>query len=105
MHRSCLCECHQESRGNYKEARQRDDFPAAVLLARVDTVNTTVPVETHDPLEAAVACRLCRDNHCAALSSLAQPRAVAEWKDPGFPPPADSVGDGTGQADGEGPES
>jgi hypothetical protein len=94
MLRCCLCECHQEARGNYKEARQRDDFPAAVLLARVDTVNTTVPVETYDPLEAAVACRLCRDSHCAALSSLAQPKtSIVEWVDPAFPPPAEAAGD------------
>ena len=94
MRRSCLCECHQEARGNYKEARQRNDFPAAVLLARVDTVNTTVPVETHDPLEAAVACRLCLNNHCHALSSLAQPKPTEPWEDPPIhPPPAEAAGD------------
>lgn len=99
-----MCSCHNGARGDYKEARNGNDYAAVVLLARVETVNALVPVESADPLEAAVACRLCVNNHCEALSSLAQPKQRSEWTDPSFPPPADSVGDGKGQADGDGPE-
>lgn len=91
MRRSCICPCHQEARGNYKDAQQRSDYAAVVILSRVATVNTTIPVDSDDVLEAAIACRICLNNHCPALSSIAPPRTLSEWKDEGFPPPAESV--------------
>jgi len=58
--------------------------------------------ETSDVLEAAVACDACRPLHAVALLDHPTPRDVTPWTD--TPRPADAVGDGTGQADGEGEE-
>jgi hypothetical protein len=90
----CTCWCHAEARGNYNDAAQRQDYPAIVILSRVETVNVRVPVESDDALEAAVASGCdCLNNHCPALSSLLPPRTLSEWKDPGFPPPGEAVTD------------
>ena len=89
----CLCPCHQEARGNYNEAAQRQDYPAILIYSRVETVNVNVPVETDDALEAAVACDACRNMHCNALLTRYIPDPD-QWVDP--PRPAEAAGQGDG---------
>ena len=89
----CLCPCHQEARGNYNEAAQRQDYPAILIYSRIETVNVNVPVETDDALEAAVACPECVNRHCPALLSRYIPDPD-QWVDP--PRPAEAAGQGDG---------
>lgn len=56
MRSRCLCRCHE---GSVTDKRYRADG-----------------VDVRDPIEAVVACVLCVNAHCPALSDVPEPRAV-----------------------------
>lgn len=66
----CMCLCHSESRADQREANQAGRFMEAYHHAQQASIaefkHLGVPVT--DPLEAAVACAECVNNHCPALS-------------------------------------
>jgi hypothetical protein len=87
--RICRCQCHQEARANYDAALRRHEealdaydanpvspwtyrrlsaaMEAVKLAENVETVNAMVGADTDDVIEAASACPVCVDHHCAAL--------------------------------------
>lgn len=83
MENGCDCACHQSTRGDYNDAFQRGDWHVATSLAYDPSVNVSRIVPENDPLEAAVACDLCRRRHVRALSDM-----------PDFLPPQDWQADG-----------
>lgn len=89
---SCKCLCHQEHRGDQREANAAGRFMEAYHHAQAASVaeykGLGVPVS--DPLEAAVACAACLNSHCQALSSKRprEPRIVRIT--PPFNPSSDS---------------
>lgn len=90
--RLCECPCHRERRADWNEARQLGNYMAAMIASSDPIINANIPVVTHDVVAAALACPVCIDEHCDALSSH-PPRETTPWVDPPV-----------GQADGEVPE-
>jgi hypothetical protein len=64
---------------------QVHDWASAVIVSSDPLINTSIPVDTDDVLEAAVACDGCKGNHCDALLDQADgytPPEKTPWVDP-----------------------
>jgi len=100
----CVCACHVAERANARGAAQIGKAPLRVweLAQRAKNVESNlidIAPDVANVLEAAVACPACIQLHTPALLDHPTPREKDEWTDP--PRPADAVGDGSGQADGD----
>ena len=88
----CTCPCHSDELAEYHETKLYGalwkGITDSALSAFQKLKRAGYGAATNDPLEAAVACDICRKKHCPALSSIPERPETTEWIDVGFPPPA-----------------
>lgn len=86
----CQHSCHQQQRGDWESAKQLGMWEAAVIASHDPLINAIVPVDASDPIEAAVACDVCRHNHTIVFSD--EPKKYLPPTD--WHPQADGEGEG-----------
>jgi len=89
----CHCLCHQEYRGNQREANHAGRFMEAFTWAQHAAKYT--PVSDSDPVSAAQACPLCVNQHCAALRTPRGP-TIPLWQADGYTDSSPYKDEGTG---------
>lgn len=76
---NCQCPCHDTIEGNHADSAQRVRSPWPRLTRQG---RGALAVSLTHVVEAAVACPVCRDHHCPALSGRPPELDKPRWNPP-----------------------